>query len=206
MQKGSDSIHTGVPDIQQYNTVTCQLHSVWHHLLHVIAIRCTDRQCRRNSFLKFSLRHVKATKQHFSCITVSALRHLCQATSRNVGNLVRYRFTKNQTSVTLSMLIVHINNGLQCSKGMTNNCNTSRLCPAMQYLHINSPSSSSSSMFGLKGCSQGWWACSAAMLGLLGLCGAFWSVSSHWTLTLILTFEYLMLKQICSPVHIPKIM
>lgn len=36
------------------------------------------------------------------------------------------------------------------------------------------------------------------MLGLLGLCGAFWSVSSHWTPTLILTFEYLMLKQICS--------
>lgn len=124
MQKRSDSTHRGVPDIQQYDTVTCQLHSVWHHLLHVTGIRCTDRLCRRSSLWEFSLRHVKATKQHISCITVSALRHLCQATSRNIDALVRCRFTKNQTLAISSMSIVHVNNGLSCSKKKANNCNT----------------------------------------------------------------------------------
>lgn len=207
MQKGCDSVHTGAAGIPQYHTVMCQLHSVWHHLLQVIAMRCTDRLCRRSSLWEFSLRHVKATKQHISCITISALRHLCQATSRNVDDLVRYRFTKNQTSAVSSMSKIRINNGLKCSKRRqaiaTPFCYLTLSSCHMIHIRLNSPGSSSS-MFGLKGCSQAWWACSAEMLGLLGLCGALWGVLSHWTLTLSLTFEYLMLKQICSPVHTPK--
>lgn len=135
MQKGSDSTHIGVPDIQQYDTVMCQLHCVWHHLLHVTGIRCTDRLCRRNSLWEFSLRPVKATKQHISCITVSALRHLCQATSRNVDDLVRCRFTENQTSVIFSVSVVHVNSGLRCSKRKTNNCNTFLLSHAYVMPH-----------------------------------------------------------------------
>ena len=44
------------------------------------------------------------------------------------------------------------------------------------------------------------------MLGLLGPDSAFWSVSSHWAVTLTFTCEYLMLKQACSPVLTPKAM
>lgn len=108
MQKGFHSVHTGVPDIQQQDTVTCQLHSAWHHLLHITAIKCTDRLCRRNSLWEFSLRHVKATKQHFSCIYLGEVHLYKESEISDLEHVNNYILLLCIQSILQYMYIVHL--------------------------------------------------------------------------------------------------
>lgn len=103
------------------------------------------------------------------------------------------------------MLIVYINNGLKCLKRKANNCTTFLLTHALVM---------QGNIYKVKFTKQLqriWpWSMLASLVRVLcwnaGSDSAFWSVFSHWAVTLTFTCERLMLKHPCSPVHIPKAM